>query len=55
MLRSPGERPYAVIERISGAGRVLVTAVLRVHVKMRVKAFAFNLYQPCTLKKAKII
>jgi len=55
VLRSPGERPHAVIKRVFGAGRVLVTAVQRVGVIMMVTAFAFNLYQLCTLKKAKII
>jgi len=54
-LRSPGERPHAVIKRIFGAGRVLVTTVKRVHVKMMVTAFAFNLYQLCTLKNANVI
>lgn len=55
VLRSPGERPHAVIKRVFGAGRVLVTTVQRVSVMMMVTAFAFNLYQLCTLKKAKII
>jgi transposase, IS5 family len=54
-LRSPGERPHAVIKRVFNAGRVLVTTVRRVHIKMVVTAFAFNLYQLCTLKTAKII
>ena len=54
-LRSPGERPHAVIKRVFGAGRVLVTTVKRVGVKMMVTAFAFNLYQLCTLRIAKII
>lgn len=54
-LRSPGERPHAVIKRVFGAGRVLVTTVQRVHVKMVVTAFAFNLYQLCTLKNANVI
>jgi IS5 family transposase len=54
-LRSPGERPFSVIKRIFRAGRVLVTTVPRVHVIMIVTAFAFNLYQLCTLKNAKII
>jgi IS5 family transposase len=54
-LRSPGERPHAVIKRVFGAGRVLVTTVKRVYAKMMVTAFAFNLYQLCTLKNAKII
>jgi transposase, IS5 family len=54
-LRSPGERPHAVIKRVFGAGWVLVTTVKRVRVKMMATAFAFNLYQLCTLKNAKII
>lgn len=54
-IRSPGERPHAVIKRVFGAGRVLVTTVKRVSVKMMVAAFAFNLYQLCTLKNARII
>lgn len=52
-LRSPGERPHAVIKRVFGAGRVLVTTVRRVHVKMMITAFAFDLYQLCTLKNAR--
>jgi IS5 family transposase len=55
VLRSPGERPHAVIKRVFDDGRVLVTSVRRVHVKMVVTAFAFNLYQLCTLKKANVI
>jgi IS5 family transposase len=55
ILRSPGERPHAVIKRVFGAGRVLVTTVKRVGVKMMVTAFAFNLYQLCTLKIARVI
>jgi IS5 family transposase len=55
VLRSPGERPHAVIKRVFGAGRVLVTTVKRVGVLMMVTAFAFNLYQLCTLKNARII
>jgi IS5 family transposase len=54
-LRSPGERPFSVIKRVFRAGRVMVTTVQRVHVKMVVAAFAFNLYQLCTLKKANLI
>jgi len=55
VLRSPGERPHAVIKRVFRAERVLVTTVKRVGVLMMVTAFAFNLYQLCTLKNAKII
>jgi transposase, IS5 family len=54
-LRSPGERSHAVIKRVFGAGRVLVTTVKRVYVKMMVTAFSYNIYQLCTLKNAKII
>jgi len=55
ILRAPGERPHAVIKRVFRAGRVLVTTVKRVCVELMVTAFAFNLYQLCTLKKAKVI
>lgn len=54
-LRAPGERPHAVIKRVFDSGRVLVTTVQRVHIKMMVVAFAFDLYQLCTLKNAKVI
>jgi IS5 family transposase len=54
-LRAPCERPHAVIKRIFNAGRTLVTTIKRVHVKMVITAFAFNLYQLCTLKNAKAI
>jgi len=54
-LRSPGERPFSVIKRVFRAGRAFVTTVKRVSVKMIVTAFAFNLYQLCTLKNAKLI
>ena len=55
VMRSPGERPHAVIKRVFRAGRVLVTTVKRVGVLMMVTAFAYNLYQLCTLKNARII
>jgi len=55
ILRSPGERPHAVIKRVFGSGRVLVTTVKRVAVEMMVAAFAFNLHQLCTLKNGRII
>ena len=48
ILRSPGERPHAVIKRVFNSGWVLVTTIRRVSVKMMVTAFAFNLYQLCT-------
>jgi len=54
-IRSPCERPHAVIKIVFNAGRVLVTTVKRVHVKMVITAFAYNLYQLCTLKNAGII
>ncbi|HPJ30265.1 MAG TPA: transposase [Methanothrix sp.] len=41
-LRSPGERPFAVIKRVFGAGRVLVTTMKRVHGKMIVAAIAYK-------------
>jgi IS5 family transposase len=55
VLRSPAERPHAVIKRVFRAERVLVTTAKRVGVLMMVTAFAYNLYQLCTLKNARII
>ncbi len=46
---------YNKIKRVFGAGRVLVTTIKRVHVELMFTAFTFNLYQLCTLKKAKVI
>ncbi|MDD1753652.1 MAG: IS5 family transposase [Methanotrichaceae archaeon] len=54
-LRSPGERPFAVIKRVFRVAHVMVTTVQRVRIKMMFSSFAFNLYQLCTLKNAGII
>ena len=39
-LRSPGERPFAVIKRVFGAGGVLVTTLKPVYGKMVVAAIS---------------
>lgn len=49
--RVPCERVYAVTKEVFKAGKVLVTTVERVNVKMLMTAFSFNLYQLRTLKK----
>jgi IS5 family transposase len=54
-IRSPGERPFAVIKTFFKAAHVLVTTVGRVHIKMIFTAVAYNLYQLGTLRKAGII
>ena len=54
-IRSPGERPFAVIKTVFKAAHVLVTTVRRVHVKMIFTAIAYNLFQLKTLRKAGII
>ena len=54
-LRSPGERPFAIIKRVFKSALVIVTTVQRVRVKMMFSSVAFNLYQLCTLKNAGII
>jgi IS5 family transposase len=51
-LRSPGERPFAVIKRVFKAAHVMVTTVRRVRVKMMLTSFAFNLNQLFSLQKA---
>jgi len=48
--RVPCERVYAVTKEVFKAGRVLVTTVERVNVKMLMTAFCFNLHQMRTLK-----
>ena len=45
LVRVPGERPFTVIKRVFGAGRVLVTTLARVRVKMVFTCFCFNLVQ----------
>ena len=44
------ERIYAVIKKIFKAGKVLVTTIQRVNLKMLCTAFCYNLYQLRTLK-----
>jgi len=53
--RVPGERVYSVVKEVFNAGKVLVTTVERVNVKMLMTAFCFNLYQLKTLKHKGII
>jgi len=47
--RAPVERAFAVVKRVFHAGHVLVTTVLRVHVKMVFARLCFNLLQLGTL------
>lgn len=54
-IRSPGERPYAVIKNVFHDAHTHVTTVIRTHVKMMFAAFSFNLYQLGTLKKQGVI
>lgn len=53
--RVPAERVYAVTKEVFKAGRVLVTTVERVNVKMLMTAFCFNLHQMRTLKNKGVI
>jgi len=46
----PGERVYAVTKETFKAGKVLVTTVKRVNLKMLYTAFCYNLHQLKTLK-----
>ncbi|WP_407354946.1 IS5 family transposase [Methanolobus sp. WCC5] len=49
--RVPCERVYAVAKEVFKAGKVLVTTVERVNVKMLMTVFSFNLHQLRTLKR----
>jgi IS5 family transposase len=50
-IRSPGERPYAVIKNLFHSNHTRVTTVFRVYVKMVFASLSFNLYQLTTLRK----
>jgi IS5 family transposase len=54
-IRSPGERPYAVIKNVFHSAHTRVTTILRVHVKMLFAAFSFNLYHLSTLRNRGVI
>jgi IS5 family transposase len=54
-IRSPGERPYAVIKNVFHSNHTRVTTVLRVYVKMLFAAFSFDLFQLSTLRKQGVI
>jgi IS5 family transposase len=45
------ERPFAVIKRVFHSGHVMVTSMVRVHVKSLFACFAFNLYQLLTIHR----
>jgi IS5 family transposase len=53
-IRSPGERPFAVIKRIFNGARTKVKTLGRVRIKEVFKCFAYNLYQLVTLKRKEI-
>jgi IS5 family transposase len=53
--RAPGERVYSVVKEVFNAGKVLLTTVERVNVKMLMTAFCFNLHQLKTLRHKGII
>jgi len=49
--RSKGERPFAVIKNVFGAGIVKVTEIPRARVKNMFSAFCYNIYQLRTIEK----
>lgn len=50
-IRSPGERPFAVIKRIFNGTHTFVKKLKRVHIKEMFKNFAYNMYQLVTLQR----
>lgn len=50
-IRSPGERPYAVIKNLFHSSHIQVTTVQRVRVKMVFAALSFDLFHLATLRK----
>jgi transposase, IS5 family len=53
-VRSPGERPFAVIKRVFSGANTFVKTLARVRIKEIFKCFAFNLYQLVTLEKKRL-
>jgi IS5 family transposase len=54
-IRSPGERPNAVIKRVFNGDRTQVKTLERVMIKEMFKCFAYNLYQLVTLERKAIL
>jgi IS5 family transposase len=54
LKRVPGERVYAVTKEVFNAGKILVTTVERVNVKMLFTAFCYNLHQLRTLRRKEV-
>lgn len=50
-IRSRGERPFAVMQRVFNGGATYVKNIKRVVVQQAMECFAFNLYQLFTLKR----
>ncbi|MBI5072802.1 transposase, partial [Candidatus Woesearchaeota archaeon] len=50
-IRAPGERPFAVMQRVFNGGTTRVKNLKRVTVQQAMECFAFNIYQLFTLKK----
>ena len=53
-IRSPGERPFAVMKEVFHDGVTYVTTLARVHLKNIFVCFAYNLYQLVTLERKRI-
>lgn len=54
-IRSPGERPYAVMKRVFKGDRTNVKTLERVMMKEMFKCFAYNLYQLVTLERKQLL
>ena len=52
-VRAPVEHPFSVIKRVLHAGRVLVTTVVRVKVRMLFVCTCYNLFRAITLSELK--
>lgn len=50
-IRSRGERPFAIMQRVFNVGTTCVKNLARVTVQQAMECFAFNLYQLFTLRK----
>jgi IS5 family transposase len=53
-IRSPGERPFAVLKNVFHSGVTYVTTLARVHIKNLFACFAYNAYQLVTLERKRL-
>jgi IS5 family transposase len=53
-VRAPVEHPFSIMKRVFHAGRVFVTTVVRVKVRMLFVCTCYNLFRALTLSESRV-